>query len=164
MTSPLQSIFAGVTLLVIAVFLVRHDSRSKGATWENETKWVQPPNLMDIDKPASAQATKSKAKSTKNLITVSEDYLAVRPRLRALQSVMEVQSLVAAGITHDRLRELLRTIPIVRVGPGYVLFLLSDGSLRIDLVKDQGEMVQNYEFFENNGEKIEVEYFLVPKG
>lgn len=57
----------------------------------------------------------------------------------------ETRALFERGITYKELTLATKTIPMLRVGPGYLLYWLKDGSLTIPITDDRSKQVGEWE-------------------
>ncbi len=70
-------------------------------------------------------------------------------------STGEVRKLLESGVNRKRLRREINSIPMSRVGPGYMLFFLKDGTLRIPLFTRGTEQVTSWTLTRADGTKIQ---------
>lgn len=56
------------------------------------------------------------------------------------------ERLIRSGITYADLCTKLNSIPLIRIGPGYVLYSLADGTLRVPLHREDNAKVTDWEF------------------
>jgi hypothetical protein len=66
-----------------------------------------------------------------------------------------VRTLLEKGISDGELRKKINTLPIVRIGPGYVIYILSNGHLRTPLYEDDSHVVQEWTLTPNQKPKAE---------
>jgi hypothetical protein len=78
----------------------------------------------------------------------------IHPRHTSLLSSSEVEGILKSGITRERLRERTNSLPLLRIGPGYVLYYLKDGSLRLPLSTVDTEPVTVWRLSKPDGTTI----------
>jgi hypothetical protein len=82
------------------------------------------------------------------------DVIITIPRSKSLLSTSEVEGILKSGITRERLRERINSLPLVRIGPGYVLYYLKDGRLLLPTSNTATEPVTVWRLSKPDGTTI----------
>ena len=77
------------------------------------------------------------------------------PQVPSRLDLHAVKALLEKGITDGELTKKINTLPIVRIGPGYVLYILSDGHLVTPLYEGDSEVVREWKLTPNQKPKAE---------
>ena len=77
------------------------------------------------------------------------------PKITSDFDMKDTEKLLVAGITAGRFSSMLNTIPMIRIGPGYVRYFLSDGSLKIPLHEKDTETVKKWVLTPSDSKKAE---------
>ncbi|MBK1884819.1 hypothetical protein JIN85_20585 [Luteolibacter pohnpeiensis] len=79
---------------------------------------------------------------------------ALVPRITSLLTTSEVADLLRAGITRGDLQRRINSLPLIRIGPGYVLYTLKDGRFRLPLADGPDQQVDEWKLSKPDGTKI----------
>ena len=78
----------------------------------------------------------------------------VPPLLISALSTSDVSELLREGITKSALQQKINSLPLLRIGPGYVIYHLKDGKLRLPLSDGSKEKVTEWELTNFDGTRI----------
>ena len=67
------------------------------------------------------------------------------PKLQSDVDMKSAEAMLKSGISRPDLAEKLNTIPLIRVGPGYTIYWLEDGSLKIPYQEDDAKIIKEWQ-------------------